>query len=138
MQNSSFLHLNLLKGHGCKYTDLFRIGLKNRIKTTFPPLCERFRHTRRLYSRIERNKGRSSYKEMAFFEYGTARYPPATGCGSHPQHIPRQLSGTHIPPRLVSFFENRSVDEHSVEIGPIRTNGFPLETYAGIQSLYII
>lgn len=54
---------------------------------------------------------------MAFFEYGTARYPPATGCGSHPQHIPRQLSGTHIPPRLVSFFENRSVDEHSVEIG---------------------
>ena len=32
MQNSSFLHLNLLKGHGCKYTDLFRIGLKNRIK----------------------------------------------------------------------------------------------------------
>lgn len=29
---SSFLHLNLLKGHGCKYTNLFRIGLKNRIK----------------------------------------------------------------------------------------------------------
>lgn len=75
---------------------------------------------------------------MAFFEYRTARYPPAAGCGSPPQHIPRQSSGTHIPPRLVSFFENRSVDEHSVEIGPIRTNGFPLETYAGIQSLYII
>lgn len=32
MEISSFLHLNLLKGHGCKYTDLFRIGLKNRIK----------------------------------------------------------------------------------------------------------
>ena len=31
-----------------------------------------------------------------------------------------------------------SVDEHSVEIGPLRANGFPLETYAGIQSLYII
>lgn len=75
---------------------------------------------------------------MAFFEYGTTRYPPATGCGSPPQHIPRQPSGTHIPPRLVSFFENRSVDEHSVEIGPLRANGFPLETYAGIQSLYII
>lgn len=35
---------------------------------------------------------------MAFFEYGTTRYPPATGCGSPPQHIPRQSSGTHIPP----------------------------------------
>ncbi|WP_410085082.1 hypothetical protein, partial [Alistipes putredinis] len=32
MEISSFLHLNLLKGHGCKYTNLFRIGLKNRIK----------------------------------------------------------------------------------------------------------
>lgn len=62
---------------------------------------------------------------MAFFEYGTTRYPPATGCGSPPQHIPRQPSGTHIPPRLVSFFENRSVDEHSVEIGPLRANWLP-------------
>ena len=32
MEISSFLHLNLLKGHGCKYTNLIRIGLKNRIK----------------------------------------------------------------------------------------------------------
>lgn len=76
---------------------------------------------------------------MAFFEYGTARYPPpppvadllrSISLDNHPAHI--------FHPRLVSFFENRSVDEHSVEIGPLRANGFPLETYAGIQSLYII
>lgn len=104
MQNSSFLHLNLLKGHGCKYTDLFRIGLKNRIiKTTFPPLCERFRHTRRLYSRIERNKGRSSYKRDGFLWIRdnpiSSRHRLRISSAAYPSTTIRHTYST--PPRIV-------------------------------------